>query len=109
MLFLKGTRTARIKTYTDHEHRCDGCKDFDMTVVVYRSYFHFFFIPVAPNGEKSVKACCAGCGLPFRNDSMNRVYEKKTKTPFYLYSFTLFVALLVIAGFAISIISNRGK
>lgn len=109
MIFLRGTRTARIKIYTDHEHRCDGCKDFDMTVVVYQSYFHFFFIPVAPNGEKSVKAYCNNCRLPFRNDPMNRVYESKTKTPFYLYSFTLFVALLIITGFAINIISHWGK
>ena len=80
-----------------------------MTVVVYRSYFHFFFIPVAPNGEKSVKAYCNHCRLPFRNDTMNRIYESKTKTPFYLYSFTIFFALLIVAGFAVHFISQWGK
>jgi hypothetical protein len=106
MLLLKGTRTARIRTYSDHEHRCDSCKEFDMSVAVYQPYFHFFFIPIAPNGEKSVKVYCKNCSQPFRKDSMNRVYEEKTKTPFYLYTFTIFVGLIIVLGFSVNIISH---
>jgi hypothetical protein len=106
MFYLKGTRTARIRIYEEHTHRCDSCRDFDMSVAVYQQYFHFFFIPVAPTGDKFIKAWCNKCTQPFRNDSMNREYEKKTKAPFYLYSFTIIVALLVIVGFGANIIHN---
>ena len=106
MLFLKGTRTARIKIYTDNTHRCDSCRDFDITVVVYQQYFHFFFLPVAPTGDKFVKAYCNKCSQPFRNDTMNREYEAKTKAPFYLYAITILVALLIIVGFGMNIIHN---
>jgi hypothetical protein len=106
MLFLKGTRTALIKIYTDNQHRCDSCKDFDITVAVYQQYFHFFFLPVAPTGDKFVKAHCNKCSQPFRNDTMNREYEARTKAPFYLYAMTIIVALLIIVGFGINIIHN---
>ena len=109
MFLLKGTRTAMIQVYSDHEHRCDSCKDFNITVAVYQPYFHFFFIPVAPNGEKSVKAHCSNCSQPFRNDSMNRIYEEKTKSPLYLYTITILVGLLIVVGFSANIIHNWGK
>ena len=106
MFYLRGTRTARIKTYEDHAHQCDSCNGFDMTVKVYQQYFHFFFIPVAPTGDKFVKAYCNKCTQPFRNDSMNREYEAKTKAPFYLYTFIIIVALLFVVGFGANIIHN---
>jgi hypothetical protein len=106
MFFLKGTRTALIKIYSDNTHRCDSCKDFDITVAVYQQYFHFFFLPVAPTGDKFVKAYCNKCSQPFRNDTMNREYEAKTKAPFYLYAMTIIVALLIIVVLGINIIHN---
>lgn len=106
MFTPQGTRTAKIKTYKDHEHCCDSCKDFDMTVKVYQPYFHFFFLPVAPTGTKSVKAHCSKCTQPYRNDHMNRVYEVKTRPPVYLYTLTILIALLIIVGLGMNMINK---
>src|SRR5450755_901779 len=102
MLFLKGTRTIRVKTWQDHAHQCDACKDFNLSVGIYMKYFHVFFIPIAAFGIKSTKMCCASCGQVVRIDSVSREYEKRTKTPFYLYSGMILVGLLIAAGFALS-------
>jgi hypothetical protein len=109
MFLITGTRTVRIKLYTHHAHRCDSCKDFEMSVAVYQPYFHIIFMPVAPNGVKTVKAHCNSCGQPFRNDSMHREYEQKTRTPFYLYTLTILIGLLVVVGLAGNIIFHWGK
>jgi hypothetical protein len=109
MLLIKGYRTAKIKTYTDHNHQCRDCKDFDLTVKVYKEYYHFFFIPMAPTGSKTVKIRCNKCGEPFRSDSINKQYESKTRIPIYLYTGTLLVSALILVGFAISIFSQNKK
>ena len=105
MLFLRGTRTIRIKTWQDHAHQCDACKDFNLSVGIYMQYFHVFFIPFAAFGVKSTKIYCASCGQPVRIGSVSQEYEKRTKTPFYLYSGTILVGLFVVAGFALSAFS----
>ena len=102
MLLLKGTRTVRIKTWQDHAHQCDACKDFNLSIGIYMKYFHIFFIPIAALGVKSTKMYCASCGQPVRIDSVSREYEKRTKTPFYLYSGMILVGLLIAAGFVLN-------
>ena len=98
MLLLKGTRTARIKTYTDHDHQCNDCKDFDLKVKVYKQYFHFFFIPIFAEGIKTVKIRCNKCDEPYRSDSLQKQYENRTRTPFWLYTGVLVVGLAVLGG-----------
>src|SRR5882757_5515391 len=102
MLFLKGTRTIRIKIWQDHARQCDACKDFNLSVGVYMKYFHVFFIPIAAFGIKSTKIYCASCGQVVRIDSLSREYEKRTKTPFYLYCGTILVGFLIVAGIVLS-------
>ena len=97
MLFIKGTRTIAIKTWEDHTRQCDACKDLNLMVGVFRKYFHIFFIPIAAYGMKSTTIYCASCGQGMRSDSLSREYEKRTKTPFYFYSGTIVIGL-VIAG-----------
>jgi hypothetical protein len=106
MFLIKGTRNAKIKTYTDHDHSCTNCRNFDMTVKVYKEYFHFFFIPIAATGTKSVKIKYNSCGTQFRSDSLNKSYEEKTSVPFYLYAGTILVALLILAGFSLSFLTQ---
>jgi len=62
MLLFRGVRNGRIKTYTDHEHQCNDCKDFDLKVKVFKDYYHFFFLPAFPTGVKTVKIRCNKCG-----------------------------------------------
>ena len=55
-----------------------------------------FFIPFFPIGEKASLLTCNSCGQPMRIDSLQAAYEKSAKSPFYLYSGLILVALLVI-------------
>lgn len=97
MLLIYGKRTARIKKETDNSQSCKTCKTFDMKVSVYRSYYHLFFIPFVPSGDKTVYIRCKQCGEPLRMDSLQKQYEKSTRTPFYLYSFLFLIAALIIS------------
>lgn len=107
MFILKGVRTARIKTYKDHDHQCSECKYFDLTVKVYKEYFHFFFLPISATGSKTVKIVCNTCGQLFRSDKLNKQYESKTNTPFYLYSGVILVSCFILACITISIFSQN--
>jgi len=96
MFLLYGIRTARIKKHTDHQRPCKNCGVFDLNVNVYRGYYHLFFIPVFPFGDKSVKMRCNNCGEPMRFEPLQKHYEGLTKTPIYLYAVPLLVAALII-------------
>jgi hypothetical protein len=52
---------------------------------------------------------CATCGQPVRIDSLSRQYEKQTRAPFYLYSGTILVGLLIAAGFILSAFSEHQR
>jgi hypothetical protein len=97
MLIIHGKRTARIKRYTDNNQACRDCQSFDLDVRVYRDYYHFFFIPIFPVGDKVVKMRCKNCGEPIRINTIQSHYEDISRTPFYLYTFPiLFVCLIII-------------
>ena len=102
MLFLKGIRKARIKTYQHHDRQCENCRDFDLTIRVYKKYFHVFFIPIAATGAKTSNIYCNGCGILIRSDSLSKEYESKTKAPFYLYSGLILAGLFVMSMFVVS-------
>jgi hypothetical protein len=94
MLFIFGRRFARIGNYIDTDHICYPCKAFDREIKVYRSYFHFCYIPVFPMGGKQFEIRCRNCGDETRSESILRKYTNSAKTPFYLYSaLFLFVGL----------------
>lgn len=98
MFVIYGRRTARIKKYTDNQQACQSCKSFDLAVKVYKDYYHLFFIPVFPVGFKTVKIRCNSCGEPMRLETIQKHYEKITKTPFYLFALPiLFAGLIIIA------------
>ena len=102
MFFLKGTRKARIKTYQHHDRQCSECSDFDLTVKVYKSYFHFWFIPIVATGIKTSAIKCNSCGAPIRSDSLSKEYESKTRIPFYLYTGVILVGLFIMSLFVVS-------
>ena len=103
MYIIKGTRTARIRTYKEHNRRCDNCKDFDLIVKVYKQYYHVFFIPVVAAGIKTSSIQCNKCGLLIRSDALSKEYETKTRAPFYLYSGVIAVSLFVLSMVGVSI------
>ena len=95
MFVIYGRRTTRIKKFTDNRQYCKSCNSFDLTVKVYKEYFHIFFIPFFPIGDKTVKIYCNSCGEPYRVDTVQKEYEKIAKTPFYLYAGLILVASLI--------------
>lgn len=96
MFILYGTRTARIKNYKDNQQACKNCKMFDFDVKVYQNYYHFFFIPICPVGDKTADVHCTNCGQRLWISSIQKEYELKSKAPFYLYSgIILFVGLIL--------------
>ena len=96
MFIIYGRRTATIKKYTENHQACQSCKSFDLAVKVYRDYYHLFFIPVIPVGVKTVKIRCNSCGEPMRNESLQHQYEESTRTPFYLFTFPILFAGLIL-------------
>lgn len=96
MFVIYGRRTARIKKYTDNQQACKGCKTFDLDTKLYRDYYHLFFIPIFPVGGKTIKIKCNNCGEPIRLETIEKHYKSITKTPFYLFSFPIIFAVLVI-------------
>lgn len=96
MFVIYGRRTARIKRYTDNQHSCKSCKSFDLDIKVYRDFYHLFFIPFFPAGDKTVKIYCNNCGEPLRLDSVQKHYEGSTKTPVYLYAGVILISGLIL-------------
>jgi hypothetical protein len=97
MLYIIGRRVARIGKYTDNEHICYPCKAFEREISIYRPYFHFCFIPVFPIGPKQFEVRCTNCGDETRTENLVKKYERRAKTPFYLYS--AIILTVAIAGY----------
>lgn len=106
MLFLRGIRQARIKTYQHHERQCEDCKDFNLAIGVYQDYFHFYFIPFVAAGVKSSVIICNSCGSRIRSNALSKEYESKTKIPFYLYTGAIIIALFVLFFVAVGVWSQ---
>jgi hypothetical protein len=96
MFVIYGKRTIRIKKYTDNRNYCKSCNSFDLIVKVYKEYFHIFFIPFFPTGDKTVKIYCNNCGEPYRVYSIQKDYERSTKTPVYLYSGPILIGSIIL-------------
>jgi hypothetical protein len=93
MIYFFGRRVARIAKYTDKEYICYPCKALEREVSVYMPYFHLCFIPVFPIGKKQFVVRCLNCGDETRSENIVKKYEKRAKTPVYLFS-----ALILAAG-----------
>ena len=96
MFVIYGRRTARIKKYTENQQACQSCKTYDLYIKVYRDYYHLFFIPLFPVGDKTVKIRCNNCGEPMRLETIQKHYESISRTPFYLFTFPILFAGLII-------------
>ncbi len=97
MLFIKGVRNARIKTYQVHKE-CKNCRAFDLSVGIFHDYYHVFYVPVVPVGAKSSIILCNRCGIQMGSADISDEYEAMAKIPFYLYTALLLLGVLVIAG-----------
>ncbi|MCW3467190.1 zinc ribbon domain-containing protein [Chitinophaga nivalis] len=109
MFIIYGRKIANIKTDTNQAHDCKSCHDFDLEIKVYREYFHVFFLPVFPIGCKEVKIRCNNCGEPKWIASLQQQYEKSVRTPFYLYTWLIMLAGLVVFAIVANLNTQKEK
>lgn len=109
MFVIYGRKTARIKRYTDHQQACISCNALNLDIKVYQDYFHLFFIPVSPISEKAISIRCNHCGAPMRQETIRKHYEHISKTPFYLYSFLILFAGLIITLVSANLSTQKEK
>ena len=109
MFVLFGRQRVRIKKYTENRHYCRSCNSFDLNVKVYKEYFHIFFIPFFPIGNKTTKIYCNNCGEPFRIETIQKQYESITRTPIYLYTGTILIASLILLTVNANIRTQKEK
>lgn len=98
ILYFYGHRTVCIYRDEDNEQACSNCNSLGVDVAVYRKYFHFFFVPIAPSGPKSAKITCPNCREPKWFKGKAALYEKATRTPLYFYTGSLIVAGITLLG-----------
>ena len=101
MLIFYGRKSGKIRKVKDYNHGCESCISTDVEVKVYRDYYHVFFVPLFPVGEKTAKITCKTCGQTLRIDKARKYYEDTSRTPLYFYVLPfLFVALIPLLVFA---------
>lgn len=100
MLIFHGKKTARIKKFTDNQQYCTSCKAFDLEIKLYQDYYHFYFIPLIPSGERIAKIRCKSCGEPIRSETKEKEYAKAGRTPFYMYSIPIIIMCMIAYFFS---------
>jgi len=109
MLVFHGRKNATLKTYQENHQTCSNCGALDLTVSVYRQYYHIYFIPIFPISRKVAGIRCNSCGESLQMDSLQKDYEDKTKTPIYLFSFLFLIAALITWGVIASVRTGKNE
>jgi hypothetical protein len=109
MFILYGRRTVCIKMETDNHQVCNSCESVGVDVLVYREYFHIFFLPIAPSGPKNAIIQCSQCRESKWYKDARKLYEQVTRTPVYFYSGLIIVATLLILLVPVIINTKNNK
>jgi hypothetical protein len=96
MIFIYGRKKAKIKSTTDHIGACTTCNSIGLEFEIFRDYYHLFWIPLFPIGDKEFKVHCIKCGKPNNFNPRVKHFESITRTPLYLYSGLLIFLTLII-------------
>jgi len=107
MIVIHGRKTARIKSFTDMHEPCPDCKNFGVNVKVYNEYYHIYYIPFMPIGDKEATMHCITCGNPIRHYEKQKAYAATARKPFYLHSFILLLLATVVAVIIAANINGR--
>ncbi|MBP6302340.1 MAG: hypothetical protein KBB37_10125 [Bacteroidia bacterium] len=95
MFFIYGRKKAKIKSATDYIGTCSSCNSIGLEFDIFRDYFHLFWIPLFPVGDKESKGHCTKCGYPNNFNPRVKHIESITMTPVYLYSGLLMFFTLI--------------
>lgn len=96
MFILYGQIPVCINRDVDKNQSCSNCNSDGVNVAVYRSYYHVFFLPLFPVGNKSAEITCPNCREQKWFKGQTALYEQATRTPLYFYTGTLIVAGIVL-------------
>lgn len=105
MILIHGKRVS-TKSSSDHSIQCWNCKDFAQNVTIHFQYYHVYLIPLFAFGPKASTIRCMQCGAETGTTDIKREFEKKAKTPFYLYTGALLISALIGYGIIASMISS---
>ncbi|HVK48239.1 MAG TPA: hypothetical protein VM488_10350 [Pseudobacter sp.] len=105
MILIHGKRVS-TKSSSDHSIQCWNCKDFDQYVTIHFQYYHVYLIPLFAFGPKASTIRCMQCGAETGTTDIKREFEKKARTPFYLYTGALLISALIGYGIIASMISS---
>lgn len=85
MFLIYGRRRARIKKTQDFVGACSSCNSIGLEFEIFREYFHLFWIPIFPFGDKESVVYCKNCGKSNNHNPRVKHVESVTRTPIYLY------------------------
>lgn len=108
MLLLYGKRTIRVRKHDDFHVKCESCNDYGQRFFVYQEYFHLFFIPLFPTGNKTISSTCLKCNDNLNEEKRNH-YLSTTRTPLYLYSGIILFVALILALVTGNILTQKKK
>ncbi|RAW00276.1 hypothetical protein [Pseudochryseolinea flava] len=95
MIFIFGRKRAKIKKAFDHVGSCTSCNSIGVQFEIFRDYYHLFWIPIFPVGDKETEGRCTQCGKPNNYNPRAKHFESVTRTPIYLYAGVLFFLILI--------------
>ncbi len=97
--FAGGKQNFRVKRYNEYHQSCKNCKAFELEIEVFMDCFHLYYIPFFSLGNKTIKIYCKNCNEVIQNESLENDYKRKTDTPLYFFTGTVFFTLLFSAAF----------
>jgi hypothetical protein len=100
-MLIYGWASKTLKTARFKGDKCSNCQSEERFIIVSASYAHIFWIPLFPY-KKSLEIGCASCSQTYAaknaSDDLKGIAKKlkaSVKTPWYLYSGLIIVALLI--------------
>jgi len=97
MIYIWGRNTKTLEVFEDSDSVREECDTKSLFYFVYQDYYHVFGIPVFPL-LKYGGMHCDSCGKSHINiiNAKLSEYEKQTRTPIYMYSFTILLLVIII-------------
>jgi hypothetical protein len=97
--FIWGRANKVLGVYEDTNAKCEVCSHDSLNYIVTQHYIHIFWIPIFPLA-KVCGSYCDNCDKSIIESYSQEAskYDKKTRTPIYMYSWSIVLLALIIAG-----------
>jgi hypothetical protein len=91
------THNKTLKKFTDTACSCSKCRKRTIEFTISRKFFQLYWIPFIPLGKIEIDAYCNYCNQRFPENIRFKYHLSTVKTPLYLYSGLIIVALFFIS------------